>query len=308
MPAPLYPPRTNQRFASHPTTWAALARRQGGVISRRQLIRYDVSSSGIGRLRDGGQLVPILAGVFLVRGAPVTLAAKLWAAAIATDGVVGFTSAAHLWGFIEAEPAQIHVLIAHARRVYPPEWVRVHRTRTPIVGQTTRRHLPITSRPTSLLDHLTTLPRSAAVKLADRGLQQGWITPEHVLTRLQRQPRHRGNATLRHIAQLMGDRAAAESERRLHRLLRDAGITGWRANHPVYWRGRRIGIVDVALLSSQVAIEMDGMAYHVDVDRFRNDRRRQNDLIATGWRVLRFTWADLTERPEYVVATIRQFL
>ena len=57
-----------------------------------------------------------------------------------------------------------------------------------------------------------------------------------------------------------------------------------------------------------VALEVDGMAYHVDVDvdRFRRDRLRRNDLVALGWTVLRFTWADLTERPGYVIAMIRR--
>jgi hypothetical protein len=48
-----------------------------------------------------------------------------------------------------------------------------------------------------------------------------------------------------------------------------------------------------------------GWAYHHDVDRFRRDRQRQNSLVALGWTVLRFTWADLTQRPAYVLATVR---
>jgi very-short-patch-repair endonuclease len=48
------------------------------------------------------------------------------------------------------------------------------------------------------------------------------------------------------------------------------------------------------------------MAYHVDVDRFRRDRSRQNALVTAGWTILRFTWADLTERPGYVVSAIQR--
>jgi very-short-patch-repair endonuclease len=55
----------------------------------------------------------------------------------------------------------------------------------------------------------------------------------------------------------------------------------------------------------RLAIEIDGWAYHSDVDRFQRDRRRQNVLVALGWTVLRFTWADLTQRPGYVTAAIR---
>ena len=58
----------------------------------------------------------------------------------------------------------------------------------------------------------------------------------------------------------------------------------------------------------RIAIEVDGWAHHSDVDRFRHDRQRQNTLVALGWTVLRFTWTDLTDRPAYVIATIRTLL
>jgi very-short-patch-repair endonuclease len=58
----------------------------------------------------------------------------------------------------------------------------------------------------------------------------------------------------------------------------------------------------------RLVIEVDGFAHHVDVSRFRADRRKQNALVAAGWKVLRFTWADLIERPSYVIATIQAML
>ena len=42
----------------------------------------------------------------------------------------------------------------------------------------------------------------------------------------------------------------------------------------------------------------------VEVDRFRNDRRKGNAIVRTGWRLLRFTWHDLQTRPDEVVAEI----
>ena len=43
-------------------------------------------------------------------------------------------------------------------------------------------------------------------------------------------------------------------------------------------------------------------------DQFRRDRVRQNRLVAAGWTVVRFTWRDLTERPDYVIATVAAVL
>jgi very-short-patch-repair endonuclease len=83
-------------------------------------------------------------------------------------------------------------------------------------------------------------------------------------------------------------------------LLRDAGLTGWRCGYRV----DRYEL-DLAFPAERIAIEVDGWAWHSDVERFRHDRRRQNALVLAGWIVLRFTWHDLTGRPEAVVAEIR---
>jgi very-short-patch-repair endonuclease len=57
-----------------------------------------------------------------------------------------------------------------------------------------------------------------------------------------------------------------------------------------------------------VAIEFDGWAHHSDVERFRADRQKGNALVRAGWRLLRFTWHDLVNRPRYVIAEIRAAL
>jgi very-short-patch-repair endonuclease len=126
--------------------------------------------------------------------------------------------------------------------------------------------------------------------------------------RLRDYPGRTGNTTLRLIAARCGDGAAAESERVLHRLLRRSGITDWVANYPLWVDGELVAVLDVALLRQRIVIEVDGWAYHTDVDRFQRDRQRQNALIGLGWTVLRFTWADLTQRPGYVLAAIQHHL
>jgi very-short-patch-repair endonuclease len=103
---------------------------------------------------------------------------------------------------------------------------------------------------------------------------------------------------------VVGDGAAAQSERTLHAILRGAGLTGWVANYPVWHNGVLLGVADVAFPGAGLVIEVDGMAFHTTAERFQRDRTRQNDLVGAGWDVLRFTWSDLTNRPGYVRATI----
>ncbi|WP_226379024.1 endonuclease domain-containing protein [Pseudonocardia sp. KRD291] len=73
------------------------------------------------------------------------------------------------------------------------------------------------------------------------------------------------------------DGAGSVAERLLVKILRRAGITGWTLGHPFgpY-------TIDLAFPVPRVAVEVDGWAWHVDVDRFRTDRRKGNELVEAG--------------------------
>jgi very-short-patch-repair endonuclease len=101
----------------------------------------------------------------------------------------------------------------------------------------------------------------------------------------------------------VGDGARSAAERVVAVLLRRARIRGWVANHPTAGY-----CVDVAFLEEMLAVEIDGMASHGGARAFQRDRTRRNALIAAGWTVLNFTWADLIERPTYVPDSIHQSL
>ncbi len=60
----------------------------------------------------------------------------------------------------------------------------------------------------------------------------------------------------------------------------------------------------MAFPKQKVAVEVDGWAFHSDPEDFQNDRERQNNIALLGWQVLRFTWLDLTEHPQRVLAEI----
>ncbi|HYZ67799.1 MAG TPA: DUF559 domain-containing protein, partial [Mycobacterium sp.] len=76
--------------------------------------------------------------------------------------------------------------------------------------------------------------------------------------------------------------------------------SGWKTNYPI--GGYK---VDVAFPRQKVTIEVDGWAFHSDHDDFVHDRKRQNAIALIGWQVPRFTWLDLTEYPQRVIAEIR---
>ncbi len=68
--------------------------------------------------------------------------------------------------------------------------------------------------------------------------------------------------------------------------------------YPVHLEGRFIARVDFAYPASRLAVEFDGHDSHRTPAQLQRDLTRQNLLVAAGWTVLRFTWADVVERPE----------
>lgn len=138
----------------------------------------------------------------------------------------------------------------------------------------------------------------AGSSLVDRALQRRVDLEDLYRAHCRNLGRH-GSVAAAKLLGAAADRAASVAERVAMDLLRGAGISGW------VW-GYRVGgyELDLAFPEKQVAIEVDGWAWHSDVERFRDDRRRQNALVLAGWTVLRFTWHDLCHRPTIVVAEI----
>lgn len=51
--------------------------------------------------------------------------------------------------------------------------------------------------------------------------------------------------------------------------------------------------LDFAMPSLKFGIELDGYTYHSDRDAFNRDRKRQRDIEALGWRLIRFSGDDI---------------
>lgn len=64
--------------------------------------------------------------------------------------------------------------------------------------------------------------------------------------------------------------------------------------------------VDVLWRSARVVAEVDGYAFHSSARSFAADRRRDAELTAAGYRVLRFTWADVTDGKLATVVRLAQ--
>lgn len=288
-------------------TWHDIARRQCGVITTQQLLATGLTRRQIAGLRSAGHLRDDRRqGVHRSSAVASTADTECWSAVLAARGVLSHFSAAAWWAIDVPSDGRLHVTVPSRRRTRMPVGVHVHRVLLPEAAVVQRHGMAVTPRGRTVLDCIGLLRFSPARTLFDRGLQQKWISVPSVQHRLQSEPNRRGNAVIRRLLDeaTMGD---AQSERVLHDILRSAGLTGWAAGYSIDL-GFTVITVDLCFVGQRLVIEIDGWAYHHEPERFESDRHRHNSLENAGWRVRSYTWKDLTERPGYVVASIRTAL
>ncbi len=281
-----------------------LLRRQAGVIARGQAMDAGLSRYAVDRRLAGGRWRALHPAVYLVDGHRLTdevelRAAVLWAG---PDAVLGGTWAAWWHGLLDAAPdGPIGVTVPPSSGRRGRSGIRVRRRELPALDVEEVRDVPLTRLPLTALEAAVALGDAGPVFL-DRALQRG-VSFAAVGRAHSRQLGSAGSRAAGDLLVAAGDRAASAAERRLIRLLRAAGVTGWHLGFAV---GRQR--IDLAFPASRVAVEVDGWAWHVDVERFRADRQRQNALVTAGWTVLRFSWHDLNGRPGEVLVDIRSAL
>ncbi len=207
-----------------------------------------------------------------------------------------------LHGFPVEIGIDVDVYSLAGRRALPglkPMRIRLETDEVELLGG-----VPATSRRRTAVDCLATLPWAQALDL------YAWLSTRTVLTHTQLAgyTRHRfgrvGTAQLVRLVRATQRGAVSEAESLFHALMRRAAVTGWRAGVVLFDDLGAIGVVDVVFDSARLVVEIDGERAHRGREAFLRDRRKQNRLVNAGYRVLRFTWWDLTERPEAVIAEV----
>ncbi len=288
--------------------WDRVARRQAGVLTRAQLVTTGLSDRQVDAMVVAGRLCRTgYRGVYRAVGAPDTGECRVWAAVLGAGSVLSYLSAATWWDVPVEPDGRIHITRHERQKWVSTPLLRVHRTVLDPRAVTSRFGLPLTTRTETVLDCVGWLAPPAARSLLDRAFQQRWLTPEHIRERLDMQPGRWGNRQLERLLRQSRPGAEAESERRLQKLLDRAGCTGWVGNYAIRLPAGSFRI-DVAFVEHKLAVEVDGWAFHRTKERRDRDMVKANALSAAGWRVLTFSWEDVTARPAYVLETVDALL
>ena len=273
--------------------------RQAGVLAHAQAVQLGLSARTVQRRVRSGAWHELYPQVYLVNGHRRTdevrvRAAWLWAGR--EPAAVTGPAAAYWHGMLDRAPGAVEITVPRATHRLPPPGVVLRRRDLERADLVRVRDLWLADRSFAALETAVALPDGST--FLDRALQKHVPFPALYRSYCRNLGR-RGWTEAGRLVAAAADRADSAAERIVKRLLREAGITGWVVGH-------RFGphLIDLAFPVARVAIEVDGWAWHVDVERFRADRRKGNALTRAGWTLLRFTWHDLVSRPTEVVAEI----
>jgi hypothetical protein len=279
---------------------ADLAGRSHGVVTRAQLLAAGITPAEIRRRMRRGALIRVHPGVYRVghraRSVEATFLAAVWACG---DGaVLSGRAAAYLWGLVKGPAPAPEVTTPVKRSV---QGVATRRSRH--IEATTRRGIPITTVPRTLVDLASHLPLDALARACHEAGVLHDTTPKQVEAVLARRPRTKGAAKLRSI--LTGDVhvTLSELERQFLQRLKTADLPLPKTNRPAH--GRR---VDCRWPERRLTVELDSYRYHHSRHAWEQDRRREREARARGDEFRRYTYGDVLESPRLMLAELSALL
>ena len=286
---------------------AEVASVQGGVISHQQLVAVGLAPRTVRNWVASGRLHRLFRGVYALGHEAITDKGRLMAPALAygPDGSVSHRSATDWWGIARTSRAIVDITVPgrskagqrgielHLVRRLDPRDVTVH------------EGVPITTVARTLLDYAEVVPRNRlkrAIEEADRlRMFDGFAVQEL----LARSPGRRGIKPLRDLLSdfVYDEFSREELEALFFDLCKDAGlplptmnavICGYQVD--AYWPG------------TNLIVEVDSRAFHLNAKAFETDRLRDAELLLAGYRVVRVTYRQLTREPEQVARRLRILL
>lgn len=287
---------------------ARLAATQHGLVTRGQLQAAGLGAGAIAHRIRLGRLHRVHRGVYSVGHTLLSGDGRYLAAVLSFRGgaALSHRSAADLWGIRPTSSAGIEVTVpTQAGRKSRPG-VRLHRSSwLPPTEVTVERRIPTTTPARTLLDIAGALRPQQLERAVDRAEALRLLDLQAMQSVLARGRGRKGSGVLasiiaehevtgpakNHLEELFLELCAA------HHLPRPK-VNAWVCGYEV----------DFLWPNQRVIVETDGRATHATLAGFERDRARDARLTAAGYRVMRFTWRQVTRDPAFVVATLRAVL
>jgi very-short-patch-repair endonuclease len=266
---------------------ASLATRPHGIFTTAELEAAGVARASIVDRVRAGRLHRLHRGVYSIVPFHLQRVEGRWIAAVRACGdgaALSHRSAAALWEMRAVPSGPVHVSVPTTAGRRRREGIGIHRSST--LGRpgqmTVRKEIPVTTPARTLSDLRRTLPKQQYLAALRRAERRGLDTGPH------RYP---------------DDPEPSEIERRMLALCR-------RHSLPLPLTQQIIGpyTIDFLWPLANLIVETDGWEIHRTRSAFESDRSRDAWLTARGYRVVRFTWGQLTEDGPGVAQTLRRIL
>ncbi|HEY5143840.1 MAG TPA: DUF559 domain-containing protein [Solirubrobacteraceae bacterium] len=266
-------------------------------MTRRQLLGLGYTPAAIHLRVAAARLHRVHRGVYSV-GHPVLAREGRWMAAVLACGQgtdLSHRAGAALWELLPAR-GPIEVTTGPGRRA--PAGLILHQTRRLDPSErTTRRGIPVTTVERTIADLAGVVSPPRLERVLARAEALELVDVPTLLACAHHRP---GAAALRALlADWIPSLTRSELEDRLLAVVLGASLPRPEVN------ARLSGYeVDLLWRSARVVAEADGHGYHGSRAQVERDRRRDAVLTARGYRVLRFTWQQVTRRPGEVLRAL----
>jgi len=272
-----------------------IAERQHGRLTRGDLRRAGLTDSEIRHWIRTRRLLREHRGVYALGHAAPTAYGRFMAAVLACGEAAALSSlsAAVLWGLLPDREHEIHVTTTGPHR-RGPKGIRLHRAAT---VHTTRHHgIPVTTPTQTILDLAAQATDRDLATATNEAQVRRLIRPDTILTSAVGR---RGASRLTALLEDGPGHTRSEAERRLLALVARAHLPRPLTNVKV--AGHE---VDAFWPRHGLVLEVDGYAAHYTRTAFERDRRRDQDLLASGLRTMRTTWRQIAREPEALAARL----
>ena len=288
-----------------------IAESQHGVFSLDQARRVGVERSTLDKRVARGALTKAQSTVYAFPGSAATWQREVTSLVLSVPGLAAAShkTAAFIWGMTSFEPETTEVVTARHRRIHRQN-PQIHESKDlQPADVTVVDGIPTTTSVRTVVDVGASASQQYVEHCLDTGLRLELFTLMEVQAFIKRVARS-GRSGIGKIRPLVDERigwhAATESalEDRFRRLITRSGLPVPASQYLVHEASAVVCRADFAYPDHRILIELDGEQYHMDRATFQNDREKQNRAHALGWTVYRFTWRQVKEAPESVVATL----
>lgn len=294
---------------------AQLAEQQHAVFALWQLLELGMIPSSVHKRCERGRLHRMHRTVYSLIPPRLLSREGRWMAAVLAAGpgaALSHDSAGALHELVRTEAARSQVTVPSTRRRHHPG-IRIHTSQTLTDADVTRvNKIPCTTVARTLLDLADVLDRRRLERAFDQAEVMQALNLRAIQDQLQRNATRSAAGRVRGLleAHYIGSTPTeSELEEAFLALCRRAGLP-----QPELQQWLQLGDgeppirVDFLWRAQRVVVETDGESYHGTHQAALRDARRDQRLIAHGFKPIRTSWRQIFYAPAELVATLKALL